>query len=499
MERRLCAIVALFVLACAVVPRMPYWGTAIMGDESVYAYVASAWLHGMMPYRDAADVKPPGLYLIFALPVALFGFDYTPICILLSLATIATSAFVFLIGREIGGDRVGLLAAALVALFSSLNVFMIAAVETMFIPFTAAGFYALIVAARRGDRRLLVLAGIMFGFASLIKQPVLAESIALSGGIALVWGRRGIADALAAIAVFLAGVWAVWAPILLYFLANGALGGLVYWCFQYPVEYANGGSFFATAQQGVSWAGFFLLTVFPAITLGTLASFFFIKPERNKLILLASWALGSLAATLPGNHYLHFYVEPVPVLSVLSGALLAALIGGVAGFSRPRIAPFSREAVMLLVLTGLLAGTLLVETDYYGVLAGVVPGPPFGPFNSGGFEIRAAGVDIWRAADAIRAVSGPNDTLIAFSVYTADASLYIYSGRFSPIPEPCLYALKEENVIAAVGEKKPRIVVADIRLEAVAPEFYARILSAVATDYELSRTEGPYRIYVRRV
>jgi 4-amino-4-deoxy-L-arabinose transferase-like glycosyltransferase len=42
-------------------------------DQGIYAMVARTVLDGGMPYRDAFDFKPPGIYLIYALARALFG------------------------------------------------------------------------------------------------------------------------------------------------------------------------------------------------------------------------------------------------------------------------------------------------------------------------------------------------------------------------------------------------------------------------------------------
>ena len=42
-------------------------------DQGIYAIVADAMLRGGMPYRDAWDFKPPGIFLVYALTRAVFG------------------------------------------------------------------------------------------------------------------------------------------------------------------------------------------------------------------------------------------------------------------------------------------------------------------------------------------------------------------------------------------------------------------------------------------
>ncbi|HTN87681.1 MAG TPA: glycosyltransferase family 39 protein, partial [Sorangium sp.] len=86
-------------------------------DQGIYAIVARAVLDGGMPYRDAFDFKPPGIFLIYALARALFGPAQWGIRALevLGLAGMCL-AMVSLAGRAFGDRRVGVVAAALAVL-----------------------------------------------------------------------------------------------------------------------------------------------------------------------------------------------------------------------------------------------------------------------------------------------------------------------------------------------------------------------------------------------
>jgi hypothetical protein len=42
-------------------------------DQAMFHYVAREWLDGRLPYRDVFDVKPPGIFVLEALLLALFG------------------------------------------------------------------------------------------------------------------------------------------------------------------------------------------------------------------------------------------------------------------------------------------------------------------------------------------------------------------------------------------------------------------------------------------
>src|SRR5262245_7445629 len=42
-------------------------------DQGIYATVADSMLRGGMPYRDAWDFKPPGIFVVYAATRAVFG------------------------------------------------------------------------------------------------------------------------------------------------------------------------------------------------------------------------------------------------------------------------------------------------------------------------------------------------------------------------------------------------------------------------------------------
>src|SRR5689334_8861317 len=48
-------------------------------DQAVHFYIGREWLRGGLPYRDAFDYKPPAIYALHAMLVALFGEAEWPI------------------------------------------------------------------------------------------------------------------------------------------------------------------------------------------------------------------------------------------------------------------------------------------------------------------------------------------------------------------------------------------------------------------------------------
>ncbi len=82
-------------------------------DQGIYAVVADTMLQGGMPYRDAWDFKPPGIYFIYAISRAVFGSNQWGIRVLevLGLASLIP-AFSLLSRRLFSDARPGILGAA---------------------------------------------------------------------------------------------------------------------------------------------------------------------------------------------------------------------------------------------------------------------------------------------------------------------------------------------------------------------------------------------------
>jgi hypothetical protein len=86
-------------------------------DQGIYATVADVMLRGGMPYRDAWDFKPPGIFVIYAATRAVFGPAQWGIRVVEVLGlTSVVAAFVILARRFFGDGRIGIVGGALAVL-----------------------------------------------------------------------------------------------------------------------------------------------------------------------------------------------------------------------------------------------------------------------------------------------------------------------------------------------------------------------------------------------
>ncbi|MDI1446349.1 glycosyltransferase family 39 protein [Polyangium sp. 6x1] len=157
-------------------------------DQGIYTVVARTVLEGGMPYRDAWDFKPPGIFLVYALARLLFGSAQWGIRALeVTGLVLMTFGMTRLTRRFWGTGTLGLLAATITVLVhAQLDFWHTSQPESFGGMITIA---ALLCAPRKGPSGLpsaaatkardWLVAGFLFGFAGLLKPP-------LVGGAAII-------------------------------------------------------------------------------------------------------------------------------------------------------------------------------------------------------------------------------------------------------------------------------------------------------------------------
>lgn len=144
------------------------------GDQGLYHYVGREWLHGHVPYRDVIDHKTPGIYMVHALAVALFGDNMWGVRILEFVAVLLTG----LVGASFTAERgerpapgvrgATILAASL--LFYGFNSFWDSSQSEIWYGLLGVSS---VWAARRIERepRAQIAAGFLAGLALVMKPP----------------------------------------------------------------------------------------------------------------------------------------------------------------------------------------------------------------------------------------------------------------------------------------------------------------------------------------
>ena len=306
-------------------------------DQSIYALVAREMLDGKMPYRDAFDFKPPGIFVVYALTRALFGSAQWGIRVVEVAAMLATAwGLVRLSEITLGRRSVGYIAAALASqVHAQLDFWHTAQPETFGATLTVWGLILSVRAASETTpRRALgrwIGAGVLFGAAGLMKPP-LAGVGALVAVVATVHGvlaqrpidwRLGGRSSLPVGGMFAGGV----LPMLLVvigFGARGALGDLYQVLFVFTPQYTKisweNASLSSMAYYGlVEW-----LTTYSSALLTGLICLVVMRPSKEELpkalLLLGCIFVHIAGIVMQGKFFPYHWGATFPLT-----ALLAAL------------------------------------------------------------------------------------------------------------------------------------------------------------------------------
>ena len=302
------------------------------GDEFFYLTIAREMNDGRVLYTDCADIKPVGIYCIYALADRLAGHDLQTDFFVLRIfsvsAVLLISLMLWYIGRTLYNDRAGYFAALLFAVYSTCvrgSEVLAANTELFSVLFLAASlcFFC------RGNFR--------FGYRDLLPA---AFFLSLSF---LVSSRSGIVvvayvlclflfskDKIGALLKTLASAVAFLIPfgaVVLYYFFIGSLEDFLNWQFFFIKYYVGGYSPLMRIFRGILvyrfFAGLLPLVFFAGYLFFPLKKERFNKPALFFLILLVSlWA----AAFSGGKHVERYYFPLFIPLVVLAGAGLESFL-----------------------------------------------------------------------------------------------------------------------------------------------------------------------------
>ncbi|MBN2058662.1 MAG: glycosyltransferase family 39 protein [Candidatus Saganbacteria bacterium] len=281
------------------------------------------WLdHGQLLYKDLIDLKPPLLFYLYLWIFKLFGWSALSLRWFSLFYSLAGTVAVFLIGRKLSADKLGLLAAALFAVFSggpriegagaNAEVFML-------LPMML-GLLFFLYQDKWGSRALL-LAGLFSGAAIMIKQVALFNFLALAGFLVFeslqphnkLWGIKKMA-------YLLLGCFVVPFLFAIYFLSKGALVYLIEAALFYGLRNIGPNvGFFAQRTLGI------MLTENSFIWLLALAGSVHLWAAKKSFEqkYLVFWTAASFLGVYVGGYaFGHYYIQLIPGLCFLSALSL---------------------------------------------------------------------------------------------------------------------------------------------------------------------------------
>ncbi len=326
--------VGLALLALALIVGLSAWlrwpgfteGGFASHDVAGMLYEAMLLRDGALPYVDSIEIKAPGTFYLAAV-LAGSGTDIAAFQIWANLWALTTLGVVAAIAWRLWGPAAAVVAAGLYGLHdASLDSMDANYVTWAQLPLVAGVGAALTLPGTGTRRRVLgwwVAAGVLCGFAALLKQPAGVGAVVV---LVLAWRGRSGAELSrrARVIAVIAGLVAAHAPVMLHYAAAGELralwDGYVWnrWGMRY-VSYGGEPWGLAAMKEGVLATAHFV-----ALPLG-LALVAVVPPrdpeQRRQWLGLVLWSLGTLAAAWVGlRFYKGYYLAVAAPLSLWAAA-----------------------------------------------------------------------------------------------------------------------------------------------------------------------------------
>jgi hypothetical protein len=298
------------------------WRWAIVADEAAMHYVVFLVRHGKIPYSEITDINMPGTYLAEQTAMAIFGWGDLSwrLYEFLLLAFMAMSAVV-VAGRE---RWIGAIYGSLffILMHASEGPHVSVEREEVMAVLLVAAIAALVISVRKRTPLLVLLFGLLAGFAAAIKPTALIIDVALLALLCIELRRQRTP-----LRTYL--LWAIAGNVLVLALVLG-----------YLAHYHAIGSFLFVLREVLPLyaastphtAGFMLQNLVPTgllplLLFGIVAAV--LRKERTgweQWMLLIGAAFGALSYFLQGKGYLHHRYSFVVFLMLWVGVELADAI-----------------------------------------------------------------------------------------------------------------------------------------------------------------------------
>ena len=446
------------ILLVTVVIRIRLLDIPLDRDEGEYAWLGSLLLDGVPPFERAWHMKMPGIYVLYALAMSVFGRTTAGVHLGLVTANLVSILLMFLLGRRLLGAAGGVAAAALFATMSlhPMLLGLAAYAEQFLLPLVIGALLLVLDASDGRSRARFAAAGLLFGLAFVVKQsggafalfPILWMIVTRrEHGVA--WRELGVRTAAlggAAVTPLLA--------ICVWMAVSGTFARFWFWTFTYAARYGSlqtvdGAIFNFVAAIDEVLPSAWPLLVLAAVGAGAPAWDAELHRRRWFVWLLLAVSFG--VTSLGFNYRAQYFLLMLPALALLGAAGAVTIGRGLARW---------HHALPLAAAAAVLAATLAPVVYHSDLL-----------FRSSGRQIvraihdRNPFVEAVEIARYIREHSGKDDRI---AVIGSEPEIYFYAGRPAATGYVYMYPLMEahpyaramqEHLIRELTAARPRYVV----------------------------------------
>lgn len=439
-------------------------------DEGEYAYVGQWLLDGVVPFVESWNMKLPGIYVVYAAILGIFGETHHGVHLGLLCVNAATIVLLFLLVTRLFDEWTGVFAAAAFAVLSlSPSVHGAwANAEHFLLPFALGGLLWLQRARETDLARDWCGTGLLLGLAFIVKQHgvfflgaagvvMLTDAWRGSAGEEAARGRKDLAWLLRRSGLVLGAA----ASPLLATIGTLALAGAFDRFWFWTVEYATAyGGQIALSDAPGRFADRFAVVfesaplIWAMATLGLSALFWSERMSRRRVFVLSITSF-SVLSVLPGFYFRpHYFLLMLPACAMLFGIGASAVWDGMRDRLGGTVA--GRSVASALVALILASGVYAERAMYFEMTPLEQSRSVFGinPFPE---SLLAAELIAERTAPEDRVAILGSEPQIAFYADRRKASGYLY-----------VYALMEshpwatqmhEEMIREIESSQPRMLV----------------------------------------
>ena len=367
-------LIALGVLI-ALLPASPLNMPLTYRDSGVFLYMGWRILHGEIPYRDLWDHKPPVIFYVDALGLALangsrWGVWLIELCSLFIAAYLGFKLVKRAFGASPAVVSLYLWLASLVFVIEGGNLTTEYALPLQFACLWLA--CGLDEPTRRSWRGYAI--GLLCGVIFFTKQNAVGVGIAITLYLVASRLRSGqVSRLIRELLTLLAGALTVSIVVVIYFAANDALPRFWSAAFLYNFAYSSGGllagikslvlSPFPLLQTGMLQ---FAIVGYGIALIGWLSGTALVRDHRPLLSIgLIGLPIEFLLIGLSGRSYAHYTMTLLPILSVFAGLTFWVITDHLSrvGIRRSAIGGFTAGILVVLSLA-LVRGYYLVASQY---------------------------------------------------------------------------------------------------------------------------------------
>lgn len=314
------------IIVSAFIVRLQVMDIPLERDEGEYAYAAQLMLEGTPPFKEAYNMKFPGIYAAYAAVLLVFGQTHWGVHLALAFVNAASIILVFFIGKRLFDASAGLSSALLFAMLSFLPSVqgIMANSEHFVLLFALGGILLLLKAKEAASLPKLFLAGVLLGAGYTIKQHGIAFILFGYFLLALYFLKgAGLKTKVSRLSVFTAGAAAPFIMMCAALIAAGVFDEFWFWTFSYAREYVSvmpfstGIGLLRTTAEDI-----FLSAPLLWISSATgLLALIWDKEARKAWPFMAGLFAFSVLAVVPGFFFRpHYFIYMLPATALLFGA-----------------------------------------------------------------------------------------------------------------------------------------------------------------------------------